>query len=413
MHRALNTGKQSLYFGKRQFVFFCCVLLSSVLLSSASFAASAQIDNEKYESQLLDIVEKIQQGELTQALNLSKSHLQEYPKSRVGHLLQADILSAQAFELDSVGKLAPESGVILDGLKHQIRSRWTHRRSHQQLDTDQFFPSSLVDLGGHSHVIVADMKLGRLYLYANQDGQPELVKDYYLTVGSAGYGKEYEGDNKTPVGVYSIYKYIDPKELPDLYGKGAFPVDYPNRFDRFKKRTGYGIWLHGTPSDTVARSPWASEGCFVLSNSDFLDISQFIDVDQNTPVVLSDSIEWISKEQLQSKQKTYHELISQWQQDWESLNTKAYLQHYSSEVFNFGKGSFNRWASAKESTNQGKTFVQVDMDIQSLFEYPGEKDMFVLKFRQHYLSNNYQGQSIKEQYWRKESDGRWRIVYEG
>jgi len=26
--------------------------------------------------------------------------------------------------------------------------------------------------------------------------------------------------------------------LPDLYGSGAFPVDYPNKLDRAKQRTG-------------------------------------------------------------------------------------------------------------------------------------------------------------------------------
>lgn len=242
---------------------------------------------------------------------------------------------------------------------------------------------------------------------------PQLIRDYYMSVGSAGYGKQFEGDNKTPVGVYSIYQYIDDKELPDLYGEGAFPVDYPNRLDRYRNRTGYGIWLHGTPSNTYARSPWASEGCFVLSNDDFLDIEKYIDVKQRTPVILSDRIEWIGAEQLQQRRASYLNIVKRWKEDWESLHTDAYLAHYSRDNFNLGRADFSPWAERKRLVNREKTFVQVDMDIQSLFAYPGEEEMFVVKYKQRYLSNNYHGETQKEQYWQRDNSGRWRIIFEG
>jgi len=268
-------------------------------------------------------------------------------------------------------------------------------------------------MGQHEHVIVTDMVGGRLYLYKNDNGHPKLIRDYYLTVGADGYGKQVEGDNKTPVGVYSINRYIDGDELPDLYGGGAFPVNYPNRFDRYRKRTGYGIWLHGTPSDTYARSPWASEGCFVLSNDDLEDISQYLSVEKRTPVILSDSIEWITSSELSAIKQQAMTVLDAWKADWESLNTEAYLSHYSRDNFNFGSKHYQRWASRKKETNSRKTFVQIDLELQSLFMYPGETDMFVVKYKQRYLSNNYAGQSQKEQYWKRDDAGRWKIIYEG
>ena len=36
----------------------------------------------------------------------------------------------------------------------------------------------------------------------------------------------------------------------------------------FKRRTGSGIWLHGTPPDQFARAPLATDGCLVLANPD-------------------------------------------------------------------------------------------------------------------------------------------------
>ncbi|NND80974.1 MAG: L,D-transpeptidase family protein [Gammaproteobacteria bacterium] len=378
-----------------------------------------------YERAVLEIVEFIKSGNLSAAQTRVDKHLQQFPKSRVGHLLKADILQAMAAPLQKVGAKAetikmvhddpelPPPSEVVKGLKHQLQNRWSHAREADQ-QAHALVPASLIDLGQHPHVLVADMQQGRLYLYKNEDGAPQLIRDYYLSVGSAGFGKQVEGDNKTPVGVYSIYRYIDDSELPDLYGEGAFPVNYPNRLDRYRKRTGYGIWLHGTPSNTYARSPWASEGCFVLSNDDFLDIENYIDVKRRTPVILSDQIEWVSPQQLAQRRADYLAVLSQWKQDWESLSTDAYLAHYSENNFNLGRTDYRQWAKRKREVNNRKTFVQVDMDIKHLFTYPGEQDMFVVKYQQRYLSNNYQGVAEKEQYWQRDANsGRWQIIYEG
>jgi len=374
-----------------------------------------------YEPEIIQIIELVQQGQLEQALSLTQSHLRNFPKSRIAHLLHADILLGMTTQLPDIGAAALKADSAtnvnterlgLDGLKHQIKNRWSHAAIDAQ-DSHTKLPASLIHIGDHPYVIVTDMLKGRLYLYRNNQGVPELVRDYYLSVGSSGIGKQLEGDNKTPIGVYVINRYIKGEELPDLYGKGAFPVNYPNIVDRYRKRTGYGIWLHGTPSNTYARSPWASEGCFVLSNDDFLEIDQYIDAEDRIPVILSDQINWVSQSELADLKQDYMSVLKAWKSDWESLDTNAYLQHYSSNEFNFGRDNFRQWVNRKKQVNQAKTFIQVDLDLDSLFLYPGEKDMFVVKYRQRYLSNNYQGQATKEQYWRRNNDGQWQIVYEG
>lgn len=386
---------------------FAVVLLTAF---STVLKANSDFDTDPYENQIIDIVELINQGHLTNALAQTEQHLKQFPKSRVGFLLKADILKAMSSPLAKVGDgINNDKG--RDGLKQQLKNRWNHY-SGSSSPNHQKVPANLIDMGQHAHVIVADMAVGRLYLYKNNNNQPKLVRDYYLTVGSQGYGKQVEGDNKTPIGVYSIYRHIPGAELPDLYGKGAYPVNYPNRYDRALKRTGYGIWLHGTPSDTYARSPWASEGCFVLSNNDLLDIEQYIDVKTQTPVILSDVIEWISVEELNQRRKQLLATFWQWQQDWESLDTERYLSHYSTENFNFGREKIDNWAARKRAVNLAKTFVQVDIKIKDLFVYPDQKEMFVVRYTQRYLSNNYVGEAEKEQYWQKDKSGKWKIIYE-
>ncbi|MFT5136790.1 MAG: murein L,D-transpeptidase YafK, partial [Arenicella sp.] len=176
---------------------------------------------------------------------------------------------------------------------------------------------------------------------------------------------------------------------------------------------GYGIWLHGTPSDTYARAPWSSEGCFVLSNDDLLDIQQYLDVDSRPPVILSDSIEWIDAAELEIRRLGYLQVIENWKSDLESLDIQAYLKHYSPENLNFESADYDSWAKRKISQNKSKSFVQIALDIDSLFIYPGSSDMFIVKFKQHYLSNDFVGEIDTEQYWQRDSLGQWRIIYEG
>lgn len=409
-----------------------CVVFASIVLGAINTSAFAQNVTSiganpptgiassparaAYEPEIIQIIELIQQGQLDQALTRTNAHLNDYPKSRIAHLLKADVLAAMATQLADIGGSSlldtQTDSDGLTGLKNQIKSRWSHASSNSEISQNKL-PASLIYLGDHSYVMVADMAESRLYLYRNRQGTPELVRNYYMSVGSSGYGKQVEGDNKTPIGVYAVNQYIPGAKLPDLYGKGAFPVDYPNVVDRYRNRTGYGIWLHGTPSDTYARAPWASEGCFVLSNDDLLDIGQYISADNQTPVVLSDQINWVTPDELSALRDTYMSVLAAWKQDWESLDTQAYLNHYSTAEFNFGRDSFRQWAANKKLVNQSKTFVQVDLSLESLFLYPGEKDMFVVKYQQRYLSNNYQSTTNKQQYWRRHGDGRWQIVYEG
>lgn len=404
----------------RPILFLCgsLFLLSSELVaqSDSQYSIKAELHayeaNRDYELAVLAIIDSIQAGELERAIDQASTHLSNFPKSQVGHLLRADALSALTDELNGVASSGSLPAASVAGLVHQMRNRWQHRVEHEAI-THQQVPSNLLVMGDHPYVVVADMPQGRLYLYQNDRGTPRLVRDYYMSVGAAGYGKQVEGDNKTPIGVYTINRYIEGRALPDLYGKGAFPVDYPNRYDRYLKRTGYGIWLHGTPSDTYARSPWASEGCFVLSNDDLLDIGKYVSAEKRTPVILSGTIEWLTLEQLAQRKAAMIQVVEQWRTDWESLDTKAYLAHYKISDFNLGKGDYAAWKARKKSVNNSKTFVQVNLDIQSLFSYPGVEDMFVVKYKQRYLSDNFAGESNKEQFWKRDESGQWRIIYEG
>ncbi len=395
---------------KATFTLASILISISMILSGSSFAKESI--GEVYESKLMRVVETVEQGNLDQALPMVDALLNEYPKSRIGALIKADILSAMAGDLTNFGD-GIQDKLIRTNFSHELNLRATWRNESNLPRKDEMIPASILDMGQDKYVFVGEASTGRFFIFGNNNGVPYLVKDYYMTIGTAGFGKQVEGDNKTPIGLYSVTREIDGKTLPDLYGSGAFPVDYPNKVDRWRKRTGYGIWLHGTPSDTYSRAPLASQGCFVLSNDDYDEVATFLRQVEKPRVLLLEKVKWFSQEEHKKQRQEYLKVMQEWVAGWESLDIDRYLSFYDRDNLNFGKLDFTPWSKRKKAINQRKKFIQLSLGLQSMYIYPGEKDMFAVDFKQNYLSDNYKGISDKTIYWKKSSEGQWKIIYEG
>lgn len=362
-----------------------------------------------YEQGLLNAIELIQHSDHDQALADTRKFLRQYPTSKLGQLLYADLLMAKAEVLPSIGfGIQKEPG--LSDLTFEIRQRL----SSQKTPADEgLLPENLIAIADrHPYILVMDQSLSRLFVYRNDQGTPVLERDFFLSIGLKGTGKQYRGDQKTPIGIYHVTRYIDGDELPDLYGSGAFPVNYPNTWDIRKKRTGGGIWIHGTPSYTYNRAPWSSNGCMVVSNPDFEAIQQYIDPLDSTPVIVSDRVNWISTEQWRDNQKQMLQSLTRWIKDWESNQHQNYVRHYSrSEFFAYGR-DFSTWSRHKEWVNRDKSDVKVEFNQLNIYFYPGEEAVVMMQFNQQYQSNNFNNKAAKELFWKKEGPS-WKIVYEG
>ena len=385
--------------------FLTLVLLLSL---SAGLQASDPTTNN-YEQSLLDTIKEIQSLDHDQALNSTRNLIKQYPQSRLGHMLYADLLLAKAEPLTEIG-----SGIEIDraiqDFKYEIQQRWQEDNSpaHQNL-----YPENILFLAeDQPYVILIDQQSSRIYVYRNDGGNLQLVADYFITIGLKGYGKQKRGDQKTPIGIYHVTRYIDGSELPDLYGEGAFPINYPNAWDLRKQRTGDGIWIHGTPSYTYNRSPWASNGCISVSNPDFLQIDHYIEPGMKTPVIFADKVNWISREQWLAKRQQAVQVLSSWLIDWESLDQEKYSRHYSrSELDAYGR-DFESWDGHKRWVNRNKNWIEVEYSKLNIFNYPGEDNLLLMQFEQNYRSNNFSIESSKELYWQT-TDAQWQIVYEG
>lgn len=342
------------------------------------------------------------------ALQETETLLSAYPNFRLAHLIKGDLLLARARPLSRFGeggqKIAADR---VDDLREEAIARLRAYREKPQPDA---VPRYLLQLSANQqHAIVIDTERARLYLYRNDRGTPRFVADYYVSHGKLGVDKYREGDKKTPIGVYRVVASIPRQKLTDFYGSGAFPLDYPNAWDKKRGRNGHGIWLHGTPPDTFARPPKASDGCVVLANKDLENLARFLQIGA-TPVIISNRVEWLSLDDWQNERQALLSMLEEWRRDWESLDLERYARHYARD---FSSGNMDRaaWLAHKKKVNAGKSWIKVATENISMFRNPGKDEYVVVTFEQDYRSSNLSQRSQKRQYWIKE-DGRWKIVHE-
>lgn len=360
------------------------------------------------ETRLMTVIALARRGDYDRAIDDLSDLIDARPNFRLAQLVYGELMIARAGR--SIDPLIGEDVAKRhDALLAEAESRWKHRSNGA---TDGRVPKSIVQLAPeHAHAIVADLEHNRVYVFANIDGVPRLVSDFYATIGSGGAGKQVEGDMRTPVGVYHVTRYLNDNQVPELYGIGALPVNYPNALDRAHDRTGHGIWLHGVPRTTYARSPRASEGCVVVANDDFERLRERVDVGA-TPVVMTQGVDWVPAAAAETLQTEVGAAIEGWRHSWQAIDTSAYLTYYDADFVSDEGRDKAAFAAYKKKVNAQKENISVDIDQLSIFRYPGEDEMVKVTFDQAYRSNNYRSGDRKTQYWQRSDDGRWRIVLE-
>lgn len=379
------------------------VLTSALLLSPPPARADQSTDN-----MLGKVFDEIEGNRLDQALKQVETLIRAKPNFRLAYLIKGDLLLARGRELKTFGDAPQGSSARLADLRAEALVRLHAYRDRPSQDR---VPRYLLQLrADQRYAIVVDNKRSRLYLYQNEHGRPRFVADYYISTGKRGGEKTREGDEKTPVGVYHVTASLPRNKLSDFYGSGAFPISYPNEWDRRHGRNGHGIWLHGTPSDTYSRAPRASNGCVVLANTDLDALSKKLQVGL-TPVIISEQIEWLSLDDWNAERNALNSEIEHWRSDWESRDTERYLTHYSKK-FSADRENLAQWSQHKRQVNAGKTWIKLKLSNFSMFRNPGKDELVVVTFDQDYRSNNLSNIMKKRQYWAKEG-GKWRIIYEG
>lgn len=362
------------------------------------------------EARLLAVYELMAKGQSHEALTQAGQLVKDHPHFQLAQLVYGDLLAARTRPVRVVGDVpepllkagAPALSELRD--ESQLRLKALRERPPAGAIPSQFLALS----ARNKHAIAIDASRSRLYLLENRPTGLTLIADYYVSIGKSGMSKNAEGDLRTPMGVYFITSNIDPKSLKDFYGSGALPINYPNVLDSARGKTGGGIWLHGTPPGQFSRAPLATDGCVVLANPDLMALIRTVEV-RTTPVVISQSLKWVTPKMARSESKPFEAALTAWQNAKSSGNINQVLSFYSSS-FNSNGMTLTQWMPSLRSELNRVQGRAIELKDLSLLRWTDSADTMVVTFGE--VAIGARSGPTKRQYWVRQGNN-WKIFYEG
>ena len=238
---------------KKEFFFFLILALffnipqslsEEVFLSSKNFN-TAELRYESPEKMLVKSLVEISEGRLDIALETIDTLIKQTPNFKLAYLIQGDLLLAHAKQISGIGdEHKSEKKEEIENFKNEAKVRIERYLNSLNLQNE---PKIFAQLNEKDkYLFYVDAVNSRLYLYENINGKLTYKDDYYVSIGKNGFGKQYEGDKKTPIGVYFTGKKIK-ESLSDFYGDAAYPLSYPNEIDRKNKRMAQAYGFTGHP----------------------------------------------------------------------------------------------------------------------------------------------------------------------
>jgi len=267
-------------------------------------------------------------------------------------------------------------------------------------------PFILLDEDNRSHIILVEKRSQRLLVLSKQNGSLIVENSYLCSTGKIGGNKQESGDLKTPEGIYFLQKKIDSSALPPKYGAGAYVLDYPNGFDKLKKRKGYGIWIHGTNEPDRLEKSMDTRGCVILKNESFIDLAKYIKL-YKTPVVIVDEIQYRKIEFVTKDKKETMEFLENWKTSWESKNLDNYIELYSKN-FRHDKMNIGAFRSYKKRLFRTYDWIKLHLSNVQIFHAP---QYILINLLQDYSSDTYSDFGIKQLFLTKENNS-YRIIKE-
>ena len=263
------------------------------------------------------------------------------------------------------------------------------------------------------YALICEKENKLLHLFKFQDERFALVKSYPCIIGANGTNKKKVGDYATPMGSYFTLRYTPGSALQEIYGEGAFALNYPNFLDRKEHKKGGGIWIHGhVPGKVVGVGDLVNtKGCIAVSNDIIRELKNLLPP-SGANVSIVDKIIFVKESSRKESLQEIRNFMDAWRQAWESGDTGKYLRYYSKDFINSDGMNFTAFRLHKERVNSGKKFIHVNVEqIAIVFPQEREGETAVVRFVQKYRSNNFESNSKKLFYLKKGQEG-WTIFGE-
>ncbi len=258
----------------------------------------------------------------------------------------------------------------------------------------------------YASVLTCNKKESSLHLY-NKDNNNSftLEKNYSAFTGEVKGDKIKEGDLKTPIGIYNITKKIS--KLDSFYGPLALVTSYPNLYDKYRGKTGSGIWIHGLP--TQQKRDDFTRGCIAINNENIQCLDRSMDIEK-TILIISESTtkQNISKEILSKLLAGLYE----WRYSWLYNETQKYLSFYSSDFIRSNGMKYEQFKKYKTRIFDKAEKKKIIFNNINVIPYPNAENTFKITFKQYYTSKSFYFEGDKILMVRVDSDNNFKIFTE-
>jgi len=260
-------------------------------------------------------------------------------------------------------------------------------------------------------VFVAETSKSAFHRFDRTANGVTRARQEYMSIGQAGVGKQRSGDQRTPLGIYFVTEQLDTSRLHEKYGVTAFPLDYPNAWDRRLGRTGDGIWVHGVDANGGARPPLDTDGCIALRNDRLLALEDVF-APNVTPVLIGQELAWSEADTVAALRDTLERAVMGWARSLESGDMATWLDYYDESFEHWGM-SKPEWAAFTVQTMGRRPIENVTVSDLLLLGDPAEDGLYLSRFRLMVIEAG-AGKvvSMRRIYWRRSESGAFRIVAE-
>lgn len=327
----------------------------------------------------------------------------------------------------SIEELASRAGVSVEELRQICTSlgidisRFTPRtepllaHTVEMLTSGDYEPEAIIEVASNTpYVILVEKKTHTVFLLKYEQGRRDLVAMYDCKTGKEAGDKYEKGDLKTPEGIYYLQEKLSRDSIVGRVGNGmafqygeiAFTSDYPNSIDRLNKKTGNGIWLHGTDEDYESTPSLDTNGCVVTTNETIRELAQYITTGR-TPFVIVEELTFLPKAEHERLKQEYLNLLWGWRDAWQAEKIDSYMSFYSPD-FRDRDRDIARYRDYKKNVFSAFRVRNIELTDIIILKHP---QGVVMQFFQDYSASNLNSRNVKSLYLVNQ-DASWKIVSE-
>lgn len=282
---------------------------------------------------------------------------------------------------------------------------------------EEFLPINILMLDEKfsHHVILVEKSSHKLFIYQNNQTNPHLLKTYQVATGKIRGNKYAQGDHKTPEGIYQFQLFHSGEELKNrygeygnIYGAGAFTMNYPNLLDRRMRKTGGGIWLHSTDDASRISKGLDSRGCVVTNDEDLKDISNYLDLN-NSSIIVVENVYFVKKSTWEKQREAIWKVVDTWADAWKTKKFDIYIDQYSKAEFQDRRGGFNNYRAYKKAIFSRNETPEIHFSHFSILVH---NDYAQVAMRQDYNSELVQDVGKKILHLKRDDNYDWKIIAE-